>query len=92
MLESFLTNRKTLDRPKDADPEFSVLVKPLNNTRAGPSPNLEKQEYIPKQRESGVITVRQKKKKRGIPQVVRGVKKSEGAERFFYYKNHQNTS
>jgi len=68
VLESFLTNRKTLDRPKDAGPEFSMLVKPLNNTRAGPSPNLEKQEYIPKQRERGVITVRQKKKKRGIPE------------------------
>jgi hypothetical protein len=36
--------------------------------------------------------VSQKKKKRGITQVVRGVRKSEGAERFFYYQNHQNIS
>ena len=54
--------------------------------------NLEKQEHIPKQRERGIMTVRQKKKKREIPQVVRGVRKSEGAERFFYYQNHQNIS
>ena len=48
--------------------------------------NLEKQEHIPKQRERGIITVRQKKKKRGIPQAVREVRKSEGAERFFTIK------
>jgi len=56
--------------------------------------NLEKQEYIPKQRERGIITVRHQKKKRGLgkPQVVRVVRKSEGAERFFYYQNYQNIS
>ena len=54
--------------------------------------NLEKQEHIPKQRERGIMTVRQKKKKREIPQVVRGVRKSEGAERFFYYQIFQNIS
>ena len=56
--------------------------------------NLEKQEYIPKQRDRGIITVRHQKKKRGLgkPQVVRVVRKSEGAERFFYYQNYQNIS
>jgi len=45
--------------------------------------NLEKQEHIPKQREKGIIIVRQKNKKRGIPQVVRGLEKERERRGFF---------